>query len=352
MGEVFLAEDTRLKRQVALKFLPAHLMANEEIKSRFLREAQATAALDDPHVCTVFEAGEHDGQAFIAMALVEGGTLKTRIAKEQLPLAEVLTLACEIAGGLAAAQLVAGEDAPKVDRPPVATPVAPAEKQVDIREGLVLEMDFDKAEPANKVTDKSGQNNHGTVDGARWTAAGHRGGAYEFTADGDRVEIPEKDSLNPPMLTLSAWIKTTCTDGAWRRIFDKGWDSGYALGLAGIFEKYNWSGQVALEMGPGSHFSVTATKIADGKWHHIVGTFDGGEQILYVDGKQDGKPVRWKEPGDVGATPFNLAIGCNRSNPPGGGFNESFRGLIDEPMVWNRALSADEVATLYKSQQP
>ena len=103
MGVVFQAEDTRLKRSVALKFLAQELAADGHARARFFREAEAAAALDSPHVCTVYEVGEHDGRAFIAMALVEGGTLKARIAKERLPLAEVLTLACEIAGGLAAA---------------------------------------------------------------------------------------------------------------------------------------------------------------------------------------------------------------------------------------------------------
>jgi eukaryotic-like serine/threonine-protein kinase len=103
MGVVHRAEDTRLKRPVALKFLARELSADPAARARFFREAQAAAALDSPHVCTVYEVGEHEGQAFIAMALVDGGTLKARIAGERLPLAEVLTLACEIAGGLAAA---------------------------------------------------------------------------------------------------------------------------------------------------------------------------------------------------------------------------------------------------------
>jgi serine/threonine-protein kinase len=103
MGVVYRAEDTRLRRPIALKFLAHELSADADARARFFREAQAAAVLDSPHVCTVYEVGEHEGRAFIAMALVDGGTLKARMARGRLPLAEVLTLACEIAGGLAAA---------------------------------------------------------------------------------------------------------------------------------------------------------------------------------------------------------------------------------------------------------
>ncbi len=103
MGVVYRAEDTRLKRPVALKFLSDDLSARPEARARFLREAQAAAGLDNPHVCAVYEAGEHDGRAYIAMAFVEGGSLKERIAQGPLTLAEALTFSRQIAEGLAAA---------------------------------------------------------------------------------------------------------------------------------------------------------------------------------------------------------------------------------------------------------
>lgn len=110
MGEVYLAEDTRLERQVALKFLPRHLTEDKESQLRFEREAKAAAALNHPNIVTVYEIGEHEGQVFIAMEYVEGQTLKEWIsgdpspsAPRPLPLAQILDIASQIASGLAAA---------------------------------------------------------------------------------------------------------------------------------------------------------------------------------------------------------------------------------------------------------
>ncbi len=76
MGEIYLAEDTKLHRQVALKFLPKAMTADPEARQRFEREAQAAAALNHPNIVTVYEIGEHESQVFIAMEYVEGQTLK------------------------------------------------------------------------------------------------------------------------------------------------------------------------------------------------------------------------------------------------------------------------------------
>jgi hypothetical protein len=184
----------------------------------------------------------------------------------------------------------------------------------------------------------------------RWTADGRRGGAYEFTSDGDEIVIANNKSLNPKQLTLAAWIKTSYTDDKWRRIFDKSYTLGYALSVAGDYGKNKWRGLASVEIGPGTHFILSKTKVADGQWHQIVTTCDGTEEWLYVDGQPQAS-MRWDQPGQVGANDFNLVIGCNRSNLKEDDLGSSFRGLIDEPMMWNRALSTNEVAFLYHSQQ-
>ena len=103
MGVVYKAEDTNLKRPVALKFLASHLLDDEEIKARFHREAEAAAALNHPNVCTVHEIAEANGRTFIAMAFLEGEPLEKKIEAGPLKLKDALDIAIQTAKGLQAA---------------------------------------------------------------------------------------------------------------------------------------------------------------------------------------------------------------------------------------------------------
>ena len=103
MGVVYEADDIRLPRKVALKFLPDELADDPDAARRFRREAETIALLNHPHICTIYDIGDHQGRAFIAMERVDGVNLKTYLARKTLETGEVVDLGMQIAGALGSA---------------------------------------------------------------------------------------------------------------------------------------------------------------------------------------------------------------------------------------------------------
>jgi eukaryotic-like serine/threonine-protein kinase len=104
MGEVYLAEDARLERKAAIKFLPEELAADPDRRQRFLKEARAASALNHPHVCVVYDVGEtDDGLPFIAMEYIEGGSLESVLKNRRLEIPQVVDVAAQVADALDAA---------------------------------------------------------------------------------------------------------------------------------------------------------------------------------------------------------------------------------------------------------
>src|SRR5258705_873552 len=131
MGEVSLAEDTKLNRRVAIKILPPDTIASEQANRRLLREARAAANLDHPNICAIHEVGEGDGRSFICMQYIEGETLEVRMKRKPLDLSESLSIATQVADALAEAHL----------RGTVHRDIKPANIMITAR-GAVKVMDF------------------------------------------------------------------------------------------------------------------------------------------------------------------------------------------------------------------
>lgn len=228
----------------------------------------------------------------------------------------------------------------------------PSITEANLQQGLVLHYTFENAPVAAQIIDVSKAGNNGqAVGGVNWVSDPQRGGVLQFSPPYQYIRVPNNDSLNSSNLTLAAWIKTSNQGDTWRRVFDKSWTNGFALSIGGGHTSNNKTfGRAVIEIDQ-SHAAYSDQAVTDGKWHHLAVTYDGTIINLYVDGVRQQHYKRWA--GQVPTNSFDLTIGMNLVDP-NPQFNEvgsSFDGLIDEPMVFNRALSPDEIKFLFDSEK-
>ena len=221
--------------------------------------------------------------------------------------------------------------------------LAAADLPPNLAQSLVLYYNFDAAPTNGVIADQSGRHNNGHVTGAQWLASGRQGGAMTFAATNDFITVTNNDSLNLEKMTIAVWFKTAKSDVVARQIVEKRATRGYALGIAGDSKNTHTQGKLVFTIN-GRYFCRSDNVLTYGDWHHAAALFDGKEMNLYVDGslQKQTKPC----PGALAANPDNLTIGMNRTNPEGLEKNHSFDGALDELMIFNRALTSDEIRSL------
>jgi hypothetical protein len=201
---------------------------------------------------------------------------------------------------------------------------------------------------ADVAHDTSLSPDNGTLQGGvSWTQGRFRN-ALSFDGNTGAVDIPNQSDLNASQVTVSAWVNSSTSPGNFRYIVAKG-SSGCSAASYALYTGANGGLEFYVSYNGGLSYSISAdagTGVWDGNWHSVVGTFNGSEIDLYVDGKEVGTGTANKNPIAYNLpTSSDLMIG---SYPPGcASPNLAFNGNIDEVHVFNRALGAAEIRLGY-----
>jgi hypothetical protein len=220
-----------------------------------------------------------------------------------------------------------------------------------VKHGLLLYYSFDKDE-GDKVTNQGGKGNHGKVHGTTWTAHGRVGGARTFNGKSDYIsrDYDETSGLFPTdtPLSVAAWFKTSSATPIEQIIV--------ATHFAGIGRDGYFLCVDTRSLGgkaywfSGSNDATVRSKLAvnDGQWHHAVGIRDGRESFLYIDGVLQGKATVADSLVYEHRAPFRIGHVENNGAPHARNESFYFKGTIDEVMIFDRALTAEEIQQLYR----
>lgn len=215
--------------------------------------------------------------------------------------------------------------------------------------GLVLHFNFDKADPAGTIPDGSGHNNAGKATAAKWTSSGKKGGGYELTPAASHIRVPSSPSLTLKQTSISAWFKISKSDPNPRRILNRGKDGSFSLTIGGDPKDANSQGKLAVRIND-RPVCLSDNAVADGLWHSAIATFDGTEARLYVDGQLQKQVAPCA--GDAVPGTGDLTLGISKPGTASQPGSQSIDGVIDEIMIFNRALSPEEIKSLVLAIDP
>jgi hypothetical protein len=225
--------------------------------------------------------------------------------------------------------------------------VAALSASAQLPQGLVLRFSCDEfRNSGTQLPDVTGSNNNGRVIGVKWAAGGRLGAACDFSGWNSSVQVPDSPMLSSKQVTVCVWFKTGKSEGADRTLFDKQAANGYALSLLG---SNAGARKGRLNFVVCGHECLGDTNLTDSVWHHAAAAFNGESLKLYVDGLLQKQVTEWR--GEIPANGQDLTIGMNRSSPGPKEKQVAFEGLLDEILVFNRALSADEIKSALAATQ-
>jgi hypothetical protein len=218
----------------------------------------------------------------------------------------------------------------------------------DMPGGLVLRFSCDELRNNGALLpDVTGSNNNGRATGVRG-GSGRLNGGCEFTGKDSFVQVPSAPLLESERVTVCLWLKTGKAEWPERTLLEKRQgDAGYALLLAAGKDNAN-RGRLRAAVGKGGCFSDAP--VTDGAWHHAALAYDGETVRLYVDGAPQKQTAAWR--GGAAAKGAELTLGMNRSQPSSKNKEAAFEGLLDEVLVFNRALGEAEVRDALSATRP